>query len=49
MSRITAPMAAPTWGQITAYTSNTHVALSMNFIQRAERADEGQSYAHGDE
>ena len=49
MSRITAPMAAPTWGQIPAYTSDTHVALSMNFIQRTKRADEGQSYAYGDE
>ena len=29
MSRITAPMAAPTWGQISAYTSDTRVALSI--------------------
>jgi hypothetical protein len=49
MSRITAPMAAPTWGQIPAYTSDTHVALSMNIRQQTERADDGQPYAHGDE
>ena len=29
MSRFTAPMAAPNWGQLSAYTSDTRVALSI--------------------
>lgn len=49
MSRITAPMAAPTWGQIPAYTSDTRVALSMNVRKQNERTNDGQPCAHGDE
>ncbi len=49
MSRNTAPMAAPTWGHLSAYTSGTHVALSMNCREQTERADEGQTDAHVDE
>ena len=36
MSRVTAPMVVPVWGQISAYTSGAQVALSMKAIQACD-------------
>jgi hypothetical protein len=43
MSRVTAPMVAPSWGQISAYTSGAQLALSMKAIQSCDfPPDEGR-------
>jgi len=49
MSRLTAPI-VPTWGQISAYTSDTQVALSTNMeLLGATNPCEGRALDHGDE
>ena len=46
MSRFTAPMAVPKWGQISAYTSDSRVALSIcSGLLAVRSSEDGRTHA----